>query len=656
MTDDVNKPQKPQDPPNSSAPPTGDASKPASDTAADTPKPASTADDKPLTAPVPKVKEPAFPSPQKSANSKSDPTDADEPYSADAPKTEEVEEAKAKAEALLKGKDIKDVKVKPKAEAKPPKIEDSPKAEEVKLGRGGGFFKKQGKKVLAAGALLLFLAAIPGAIFLTQQSQELRRQAGGIDPYGNITSRFEPKDEETELELIEEGYKKEIVDGKWTGYYIKSQTVEERAQEVFDQLSPQAKEKYDQDVLVELLAGRPTLRADQMAAAFEGYAALPPELRATTSPEEIMKNFYDRVMIGGEYADLNDDGVNDYLLTGNLEEDLQRLVHWTGFFYNKETGEWEKARIGGGGKLPDFVVQDIDPVYFEAIEVITTEEWDGFISPYDYYVVCFDDGYCPVIWGLHVLERLANGDPIVSISLESRGKIVPIRVSGTLESWQEALTKQNIAIFYCQNQFNMTDGCDLRTGTLLGDVDILNDFCGTVQIDTSGGHVSYEGYDCGGGDGGDGGTPGDGGDGDSGDGDGGDTHLVCRNNACTTEPGSGSDECSNDADCSTVHPSLVCIDLENVPSSPRIGDTLRITCEADAEVHPVDHFEFRYTNDGGASYKNLASSAPSSLVGGGVLGETTLTVDSPGRYQTECRACIDSADPGQDCTNWGLNK
>ena len=147
--------------------------------------PTSGGDDKPLTVPTPAATDIGKSLDEKLGRTPAVPAPTETPYSAKPPAPEELKAAEEKAKAVVAGKDPGAVKSGTAKEGtKPPEIKTDPGVDKVKLGGGGGFFKKHGKKVLALGALVLFVLAIPAAVFLTEQSQELRRSADeGDDVY-----------------------------------------------------------------------------------------------------------------------------------------------------------------------------------------------------------------------------------------------------------------------------------------------------------------------------------------------------------------------------------------------------------------------------------------------------------------------------------------
>jgi len=132
---------------------------------------------------------------------------------------------------------------------------------------------------------------------------------------------------------------------------------------------------------------------------------------------------------------------------------------------------------------------------------------------------------------------------------------------------------------------------------------------------------------------------------------GGGRHLECRENACVEVDGEGDNQCSTNDDC--AGDVLSCSSLTRSPAAElSLGEVVTLSCQSETEKS-IDHFEFRYTTDGGVNYTSLAAGAANTAEGV-VLGTSVLTIAETGDYSVQCRVCEDAA--GTACTIWGMNK
>ncbi len=97
---------------------------------------------------------------------------------------------------------------------------------------------------------------------------------------------------------------------------------------------------------------------------------------------------------------------------------------------------------------------------------------------------------------------------------------------------------------------------------------------------------------------------------------------------------------------------LECEGLKSSSLKPDIGETLKLTCSAEAKNTNVDHFEFRYKVDEG-EFQSLAAGTAQEE-GKGFVGMSQLKVTKAGSYEVQCRVCKDTA--GKSCTSWGKEK
>lgn len=108
------------------------------------------------------------------------------------------------------------------------------------------------------------------------------------------------------------------------------------------------------------------------------------------------------------------------------------------------------------------------------------------------------------------------------------------------------------------------------------------------------------------------------------------TRSVCnRNNQCVEQEGEGEDECSTNSDCrEDTTESLVCVSLTKDVATPRVGDELTFVCRGRHSANGNLSYDFRYRVGNGA-FTSLTANANSA----------TLTVDRPGVWEVQCRAC-----------------
>lgn len=91
--------------------------------------------------------------------------------------------------------------------------------------------------------------------------------------------------------------------------------------------------------------------------------------------------------------------------------------------------------------------------------------------------------------------------------------------------------------------------------------------------------------------------------------------------------------------------SFVCTDLTRNPTIDlKIGDTVSFTCSHTAENVQFDHYEFRWSADGGANYTVLDANNTSGTTG-------PHTVNQDGTYIVQCRVCATTG--SVPCTDWG---
>jgi len=91
--------------------------------------------------------------------------------------------------------------------------------------------------------------------------------------------------------------------------------------------------------------------------------------------------------------------------------------------------------------------------------------------------------------------------------------------------------------------------------------------------------------------------------------------------------------------------SFVCQDLTRSPTVDlEVGDTVTFTCTHQAENVDLDHYEFRWSTDGGASYTVLDRTNTSGTSG-------PYTIDQAATYRVQCRVC--AATGTTPCTDWG---
>lgn len=90
--------------------------------------------------------------------------------------------------------------------------------------------------------------------------------------------------------------------------------------------------------------------------------------------------------------------------------------------------------------------------------------------------------------------------------------------------------------------------------------------------------------------------------------------------------------------------SLVCSSLSRNPATDlTIGDSVTFTCVGTASLVTINHYEFRLSSDGGATYSVISNNS--------TTGTTNYTIAGSGDYVVQCRVC--SSVNSANCTTWG---
>lgn len=101
----------------------------------------------------------------------------------------------------------------------------------------------------------------------------------------------------------------------------------------------------------------------------------------------------------------------------------------------------------------------------------------------------------------------------------------------------------------------------------------------------------------------------------------------------------------------TPKPELACKSLKGSTATPKVGQTVTLTCKASGSKK-VDHFEFRYKIGTGA-FTNLPAGTAQEK-DGDFVGTSQLTINAVGNYEAQCRVCKDAE--SKNCTSFGMNQ
>jgi hypothetical protein len=97
-------------------------------------------------------------------------------------------------------------------------------------------------------------------------------------------------------------------------------------------------------------------------------------------------------------------------------------------------------------------------------------------------------------------------------------------------------------------------------------------------------------------------------------------------------------------------PTLACVDLTSSKTTPTLGDTVTVSCEASfTAVSPVAFF--RYSSDNGVTYTSALPASGVAVDAATHRANYDVTVDKTGAWIIQCRVCADAA--GANCTEWG---
>jgi len=102
-------------------------------------------------------------------------------------------------------------------------------------------------------------------------------------------------------------------------------------------------------------------------------------------------------------------------------------------------------------------------------------------------------------------------------------------------------------------------------------------------------------------------------------------------------------DCPEEEDC-ICPASFVCVDLTSDLPTVQLGSQVTFTCSHAAENVSFDHYDFRWSYDGGANFTVIDSNNTS-----GTSGPHTTT--ESGNYVVQCRACATTG--STPCTAWG---